>query len=135
MAGVGGNGVRRARFEESQQTEEQREDDDHPGMLKPQSTVSSTDEQEPFMGVKMRRRSSMYRTYKGYYLDDASKDGIQELLTKHGPSLSLSLGQSVTRTERDQCRCLTRKQDFLSNVVIFSQEMIRMDPLCMHFHA
>lgn len=88
MAAGEGTAARRARFQE---TEQQRDEDEHPGMLKPQSSLSSTDEQEPFMGMKMRRRSSMYRPYKGDYLDVASNDRIKKLLSKQGLHLSPSL--------------------------------------------
>lgn len=54
-------------------------------LVLPQSSSRiSRDIQEPFMGVKVRRRTSMYRQYRGDYLNAASNQIILKLLEKQG---------------------------------------------------
>ncbi|XP_010262800.1 PREDICTED: myosin IB heavy chain [Nelumbo nucifera] len=50
--------------------------------LKPSENV--TEEQEPFMGVKVRRRASFRRDYKGDYLDVPSQPYLMKILEKQG---------------------------------------------------
>uniref|UniRef100_A0A0C9S851 TSA: Wollemia nobilis Ref_Wollemi_Transcript_5838_1238 transcribed RNA sequence n=1 Tax=Wollemia nobilis TaxID=56998 RepID=A0A0C9S851_9CONI len=44
----------------------------------------ATETQEPFMGVKVRRRTSLYRQYQGDYIDAKSNQIILKLLEKQG---------------------------------------------------
>lgn len=43
-----------------------------------------TEDQEPFMGIKVRRRASLHRDYKGDYLDVASRPYLMKILEKQG---------------------------------------------------
>ncbi|XP_057951122.1 uncharacterized protein LOC131145958 isoform X2 [Malania oleifera] len=43
-----------------------------------------TEDQEPFMGVKVRRKSSLHRDYKGDYLDVPSRPYLIKILEKQG---------------------------------------------------
>eukprot|EP00249_Psilotum_nudum_P002298 c15267_g1_i1 orf=390-1022(-) len=53
------------------------------GRLRLQPSMA-TEAQEPFMGMKVRRRSSMYRQYKGDYINVSSNQQILKILSKHG---------------------------------------------------
>uniref|UniRef100_A0A0D6R4I5 TH1 domain-containing protein n=1 Tax=Araucaria cunninghamii TaxID=56994 RepID=A0A0D6R4I5_ARACU len=44
----------------------------------------ATETQEPFMGMKVRRRTSLYRQYQGDYIDAKSNQIILKLLEKQG---------------------------------------------------
>ncbi|KAK7385040.1 hypothetical protein VNO78_30747 [Psophocarpus tetragonolobus] len=48
------------------------------------SNSNVSDDQEPFMGVKVRRKASLHRDYKGDYLDVPSHDFLMKILHKHG---------------------------------------------------
>ncbi|CAM6086886.1 unnamed protein product [Calypogeia fissa] len=116
MAGEEGSAAgRRAQF---QGVLQQRDEDDSP-RLKAQSSVDATDEQEPFMGVKMRRRSSMYRHYKGDYLDVSSNDRIQKLLMKQGDREVLFAENLVKVTRR---RKLLRRLLLITDVAVYILE-------------
>ncbi|XP_042480393.1 myosin ID heavy chain-like [Macadamia integrifolia] len=43
-----------------------------------------TEDQEPFMGVKVRRRASLHRDYQGDYLDVPSQPYLMKILEKQG---------------------------------------------------
>ncbi|KAK9094359.1 hypothetical protein Scep_025828 [Stephania cephalantha] len=43
-----------------------------------------TEDQEPFMGVKVRRKASLHRDYRGDYLDVPSQSSLMKILEKHG---------------------------------------------------
>ncbi|KAL5718852.1 hypothetical protein ACHQM5_011713 [Ranunculus cassubicifolius] len=43
-----------------------------------------TEDQEPFMGMKVRRRASLHRDYKGDYLDVPSQSTLMKILDKQG---------------------------------------------------
>lgn len=43
-----------------------------------------TEDQEPFMGVKVRRKASLHRDYKGDYLDVPSRPYLMKILQKQG---------------------------------------------------
>lgn len=42
------------------------------------------DNQEPFMGMKVRRKASLHREYRGDYLDVPSNGFLMRILEKHG---------------------------------------------------
>lgn len=48
------------------------------------SDINVTEDQEPFMGVKVRRRASLHRDYKGDYIDVASHPYLMKILQKQG---------------------------------------------------
>lgn len=59
------------------------DNDDKSIRLKPaQNNV--TEDQEPFMGIKVRRKASLHRDYKGDYLDVASQPYLMKILQKQG---------------------------------------------------
>ncbi|KAM6555656.1 hypothetical protein CsatB_002675 [Cannabis sativa] len=51
--------------------------------LRPSGSNVSED-QEPFMGVKVRRKTSFHREYRGDYIDIPSHSYLLKLLQKHG---------------------------------------------------
>lgn len=51
--------------------------------LKP-SISNVTDDQEPFMGFKVRRKASLHRDFKGDYLDVPSHPFLMKILQKQG---------------------------------------------------
>ncbi|BBN11449.1 hypothetical protein MPTK1_5g11990 [Marchantia polymorpha subsp. ruderalis] len=82
--GRGARPYRTARFDEALKKQQHEEE-----MVEPEDAIkahsgASTDEQEPFMGMKVRRRSSMFRLFKGDYIDAENNDQIRKLLTKQG---------------------------------------------------
>ncbi|KAJ4971734.1 hypothetical protein NE237_004833 [Protea cynaroides] len=48
----------------------------------PQNNIA--EDQEPFMGMKVRRRASLHRDYKGDYLDVPSQPYLMKILEKQG---------------------------------------------------
>uniref|UniRef100_A0A5B7BW15 Putative Myosin heavy chain-related isoform 1 n=1 Tax=Davidia involucrata TaxID=16924 RepID=A0A5B7BW15_DAVIN len=64
------------------------ENDDDKGQegstkLRP-SDSNVTEDQEPFMGIKVRRKASLYRDYRGDYLDVPSRLYLMKILEKQG---------------------------------------------------
>ncbi|KAJ7539254.1 hypothetical protein O6H91_11G083200 [Diphasiastrum complanatum] len=87
--------VRRVRLQEPV-----KDDGDNPdeGHMRPHSSIA-TEEQEPFMGMKVRRRSSMNRAFTGDYLEVASNQQILKLLSKQGDRLVL-FADTVVKVNR-----------------------------------
>ncbi|XVF50935.1 hypothetical protein PTKIN_Ptkin04bG0143700 [Pterospermum kingtungense] len=54
------------------------------GMRLRPSDSNVTEDQEPFMGVKVRRKASLRREYKGDYLDIPSRPFLMKILQKQG---------------------------------------------------
>ncbi|PIA34490.1 hypothetical protein AQUCO_03700038v1 [Aquilegia coerulea] len=52
--------------------------------MKPRSNNNVSEDQEPFMGVKVRRRASLHRDYRGDYLDVPSQSSLIKILEKQG---------------------------------------------------
>ena len=52
-----------------------------------QSGSNVSDDQEPFMGVKVRRKASLHRDYKGDYIDVPSHPNLMKILQKQGLTL------------------------------------------------
>lgn len=67
--------------------------------IRPQLS-KNTETQEPFMGMKVRRRSSMYRQYRGDYLNVPSNQQIVKLLTKQGDRQVL-FADSIVKVNRE----------------------------------
>ncbi|KAL9412408.1 hypothetical protein AB3S75_045938 [Citrus x aurantiifolia] len=59
------------------------DDEDNSNRLRP-SENNVTEDQEPFMGIKVRRKASLHRDYKGDYLDVASHPYLMKILQKQG---------------------------------------------------
>lgn len=70
--------------------------DDGIGGLKLRPSNSNvTEDQEPFMGVKVRRKASRLRSYQGDYLGVQSRPHLMKILEKQGlvsPQICGSLG-------------------------------------------
>ena len=75
---------RRVQIDQSQQPKYDAVEEDENGMRLRQSNSNVTDDQEPFMGVKVRRKASLHRDYKGDYIDVASHPFLIKLLQKQG---------------------------------------------------
>lgn len=45
---------------------------------------NNIEDQEPFMGIKVRRRASLHRDYRGDYLDVPSQHSLMRILDKQG---------------------------------------------------
>ncbi|KAK9145315.1 hypothetical protein Sjap_005218 [Stephania japonica] len=65
------------------------EEDESEETLEPKSRPrpsenNVTEDQEPFMGVKVRRKASLHRDYRGDYLDVPSQSSLMKILEKHG---------------------------------------------------
>jgi hypothetical protein len=75
---------RRVQIDQSQQPKYDAVEEDENGMRLRQSNSNVTDDQEPFMGVKARRKASFHRDYKGDYIDVASHPFLIKLLQKQG---------------------------------------------------
>lgn len=54
------------------------------GMRLRPSESNVTENQEPFMGVKVRRKTSFHREYKGDYIDVPSHPYLMKILQKQG---------------------------------------------------
>lgn len=62
-----------------------RYDDDDEGSMKLRPSESNvTEDQELFMGVKVRRKASLHRDYLGDYLDVPSHPYLMKILEKQG---------------------------------------------------
>ncbi|KAF5442218.1 hypothetical protein F2P56_034903 [Juglans regia] len=77
---------RRVQIDESQLPKYQDDDEEEEktGMRLRSSDSSRTENQEPFMGVKVRRKASLHRDYRGDYIDIASHPYLIKLLQKQG---------------------------------------------------
>ncbi|GMY07392.1 myosin ID heavy chain [Fagus crenata] len=80
---------RRVKIDESQVSEAPKYDvveegGEDNGMRLRASDINVTENQEPFMGVKVRRKASLHRDYKGDYIDVASHPYLIKLLQKQG---------------------------------------------------
>ncbi|KAL3678996.1 hypothetical protein R1sor_021952 [Riccia sorocarpa] len=106
MEGRGSRPYRTTKYDENSRKQQQTEE-----VVEPEDTIKShsnvsTVEQEPFMGMKVRRRSSMYRLYKGDYIDAASNEPILKLLTKQGDRQVLFAENIVKVTRKGRiARC------------------------------
>lgn len=61
------------------------DEDEQPGGIRLRPSENNVKEdQEPFMGVKVRRRASLHRDYKGDYLDVPSNPYLMKILQKQG---------------------------------------------------
>ncbi|XP_058096058.1 uncharacterized protein LOC131241290 isoform X2 [Magnolia sinica] len=60
--------------------------DEEDGGIQVQQTPKENviDDQEPFMGVKVRRKTSLYRDYKGDYIDVTSHPYLIKILERQG---------------------------------------------------
>ncbi|KAG2700590.1 hypothetical protein I3843_06G006200 [Carya illinoinensis] len=77
---------RRVQIDESQlpKYQDDHEEEGKSGMRFRSSDNSRTENQEPFMGVKVRRKASLHRDYRGDYIDVASHPYLIKLLQKQG---------------------------------------------------
>lgn len=69
-------------------------DDDAEGekrMRRRRSGSNVSEDQEPFMGMKVRRKASLHRDFKGDYLDVPSLPYLMKILQKQGQSVSFHL--------------------------------------------
>ena len=58
--------------------------DDVQGLKFRPSDGHVTEDQEPFMGIKVRRKASLHRDYKGDYIDVPSNQFLMKILQKQG---------------------------------------------------
>ncbi|XP_022922400.1 myosin IB heavy chain-like [Cucurbita moschata] len=58
--------------------------DDVRGLKLRPSDGNVTEDQEPFMGIKVRRKASLHRDYKGDYIDVPSNQFLMKILKKQG---------------------------------------------------
>ncbi|KAK8686549.1 hypothetical protein V6N13_125573 [Hibiscus sabdariffa] len=54
------------------------------GMRLRPSDINVTEDQEPFMGIKVRRKASLRREYRGDYLDVPSRSFLMKILQRQG---------------------------------------------------
>ncbi|XP_031407054.1 myosin heavy chain IB-like [Punica granatum] len=59
------------------------DEEEHSLRLRP-SDSNVSDDQEPFMGFKVRRKASLHREYRGDYLDVPSHPSLMKILQKQG---------------------------------------------------
>ena len=67
------------------------------GMRMRTSARSLTEDQEPFMGVKVRRKTSFHREYRGDYVDVPSHPYLMKILQKQGHTFCTSISIYVYR--------------------------------------
>ncbi|KAL2613888.1 hypothetical protein R1flu_025580 [Riccia fluitans] len=116
MEGKGSRPYRTARLDENFKKQQAEEEVVEPeDTIKSQST-SSTVEQEPFMGMKVRRRSSMYRPQNSDYIEAASNDKIHKLLTKQGDRQILFAESLMKVTRRGR---LARRILLITDVALY----------------
>lgn len=79
---------RRVQIEDSKPTrydDDEEEEVNSYGSIKLRpSEKNITEDQEPFMGVKVRRKASLHRDYKGDYLDVPSYPFLMKVIAKQG---------------------------------------------------
>ncbi|OMP10116.1 Myosin tail 2 [Corchorus olitorius] len=80
---------RRVQIDESEtpkyddDVEDDEQEEENSMRLRP-SDRNVTEDQEPFMGVKVRRKASLRREYRGDYLDVPSRPFLMKILQKQG---------------------------------------------------
>ncbi|OIW17063.1 hypothetical protein TanjilG_15646 [Lupinus angustifolius] len=78
----------------------------------------SSDDQEPFMGIKVRRNASRHRDYKGDYLDVHSYPFLIKLLNKQGDKHVLFADKVLKFTGSGKIkRCILMITDFAMYIV------------------
>ncbi|WMV20664.1 hypothetical protein MTR67_014049 [Solanum verrucosum] len=81
LSNRGGTQAQKVRFDEEAIPDE----DEVGGTLKLRPSDSNiTEDQEPFMGVKVRRKASIHRDYIGDYVDVPSRPYLMRILEKQG---------------------------------------------------
>lgn len=85
---------RRVQIDESQPPNHDAVDDgDDNSMRMRLSENNVTENQEPFMGVKVRRKASLHREYKGDYIDVPSHPYLMKVMEKQGNFLCVWLSK------------------------------------------
>ncbi|KAH9646644.1 TH1 domain-containing protein [Citrus sinensis] len=101
------------------------DDDDNSNRLRP-SENNVTEDQEPFMGIKVRRKASLHRDYKGDYLDVASHPYLMKILQKQAlaavekmclSELSDNFFAIIIPSEYDLLMASTRKTEIVTVLV------------------
>lgn len=67
----------------SESLDSRRNDDGEGTGMRP-SENNVTEDQEPFMGVKVRRKASFHRQFNGDYIDVRSNQYLMKILQKQG---------------------------------------------------
>ncbi|XP_044467383.1 myosin ID heavy chain [Mangifera indica] len=76
---------RRVQIDESQPPNHDAVDDGDDNSLRMRLSENNvTENQEPFMGVKVRRKASLHREYKGDYIDVPSHPYLMKVMEKQG---------------------------------------------------
>lgn len=75
--------------EKSSESLDRRRNDDGEGTGMRPSENNVTEDQEPFMGVKVRRKTSFHREFNGDYIDVRSNQYLMKLLQKQGSLWSI----------------------------------------------
>ena len=78
---------RRVQIEDSKPArfdDDEEEEGSHGSIKLRPSEKNVTEDQEPFMGFKVRRKASLHRDYKGDYLDVPSNSFLMKLIEKQG---------------------------------------------------
>ncbi|XP_054796333.1 uncharacterized protein LOC129301764 isoform X2 [Prosopis cineraria] len=93
------------------------------------SNGSVSEDQEPFMGIKVRRKASLHRDFKGDYIDVPSQPSLMKILQKQGDKQVLfadkvlkftGLGKMkklIIPTEYDLFMASTRKTEIVTVLV------------------
>ncbi|CAN1264220.1 hypothetical protein LINPERPRIM_LOCUS11865 [Linum perenne] len=81
------------------------------------SSSNVSDDQEPFMGVKVRRKASLHRDVKGGYIDVPSHPRLMKILHKQGDKQILFADKVLKFTEYDLLMASTRKTEVVTVLV------------------
>ncbi|KAK7293449.1 hypothetical protein RJT34_16315 [Clitoria ternatea] len=111
---------RRVRIEDPKYDDVPDEDEEEPhGMLRFKSSNSNvSDDQEPFMGIKVRRKASLHRDYKGDYVNVPSHPFLIKILHKQGDKEVLFADRILRFTGSGKMkRCVLLITDFAIYIV------------------
>ncbi|XP_027338984.1 myosin heavy chain IB [Abrus precatorius] len=94
-------------------------DDEPEGLLRFKSSNSNvSDDQEPFMGIKVRRKDSLHREYRGDYVHVPSHPFLMKILHKQGDNQVLFADRVVKFTGSGKMkRCVLLITDFAIYIV------------------
>ncbi|PKI63461.1 hypothetical protein CRG98_016128 [Punica granatum] len=90
------------------------DEEEHSLRLRP-SDSNVSDDQEPFMGFKVRRKASLHREYRGDYLDVPSHPSLMKILQKQGSTDALKRRIALAAVEK---MCLSELSDNFFAIIV-----------------
>ncbi|KAJ0043399.1 hypothetical protein Pint_17636 [Pistacia integerrima] len=99
------------------------EGDDNSMRMRP-SQNNVTESQEPFMGVKVRRKASLHREYKGDYIDVPSRPYLIKIMEKQGDTQVLFADNVLKFTAVEKMSLSELSDNFFAIVIPYEYDLL-----------